>query len=98
EGALTLSEDGLIVYTNNYFHQLLGIPYEQVIAKTVFNFIHPTSKETFHQLFKKGLAGQSKGEINLQSGKEIIPVYVSLTSLYPTLQTVGMIVTDLTEK
>jgi PAS domain S-box-containing protein len=98
EGALTLSEDGLIVYTNNYFHHLLGISYEQAIAKSVFNFIHPTSKETFNQLFKKGLAGQSKGEINLQSGKEIIPVYISLTSLYPTLQTVGMIVTDLTER
>jgi PAS domain S-box-containing protein len=98
EGALTLSEDGLIVYTNNYFHQLLGISYEQVIAKSVLDFIHPASKETFHQLFKKGLAGQSKGEINLQSGEKIIPVYVSLTSLYPTLQTVGMIVTDLTEK
>lgn len=98
EGALTLSEECLIVYTNNYFHQLLGVPYEQVIGKPIFNFIHPASKETFSELFKKGLAGQSRGEINLTAANKIITVYVSLTSLYPTLQTVGMIVTDLTEK
>ncbi len=98
EGALTLSEDGLIVYTNSYFHELLNLPFEQVIGKSVFSFIHPASNKTFHELFKKGLAGQCKGEINLQSGEENIPVYVSLTSLYPTLQTIGMIVTDLSER
>ncbi|TMI66416.1 MAG: PAS domain S-box protein [Bacteroidetes bacterium] len=98
EGAVTLAEDGLIVYTNNYFHELLGISYEDVIGNTVFNFIHPDSKETFNELFKKGLEEKSKGEINLVAGDKIICAYVSLTSLFPTLQTVGMIVTDLTEK
>jgi len=99
EGALNLSEDGLIVYTNNYFHKLLALPYEKVIGNSVFHFIHSSSIGTFNDLFKSGLAvGQSKGEINLSAGEKIIPVYVSLTSLHPTLPTVGMIVTDLTEK
>jgi PAS domain S-box-containing protein len=69
-----------------------------VISKSIFQFIHPSSKETFNQLFREGLDGQSKGEINLVAGKKIFPVYISLTSLYPTLPTVGMIVTDLSEK
>lgn len=98
EGALTLSEDGLIVYTNSYFHELLSLSYDKIIGKSVFNFIHPDSKKTFDALFSRGLAGQSKGEIKLAAGNNVIPVYVSLTSLYPTLETVGMIVTDLTEK
>ena len=98
EGALNLSEDGLIVYTNNYFHKLLALPYEKVIGNSVFNFIHSSSTETFNRLFKRGLTGQSKGEINLCAGEKMIPVYISLTSLHPTLPTVGMIVTDLTEK
>jgi PAS domain S-box-containing protein len=98
EGALTISENGLIVYTNNYFHELLGISYEAVIGKPVFDFIHPDSIETFNELFKKGLTGKSKGEINLTAVGKIITVYISLTSLFPILQTVGMIVTDLTEK
>ena len=98
EGALNLSEDGLIVYTNTSFHETLKLTYEKVIGKNIFEFIHPESRATFNELFKKGLAGQSKGEINLITGNSIIPVYVSLTSLYPTLPTVGMIVTDLRER
>ncbi|HMD00661.1 MAG TPA: ATP-binding protein [Ferruginibacter sp.] len=98
EGALNLSEEGLIVYTNTYFSQFLALPYEKVIGVAFAEFVHPSSHATFNELFKKGLAGQSKGEINLVSGNMIYPVYVSLTSLYPTLPTVGMIITDLTEK
>src|SRR5437868_7767534 len=98
EGALNLSEEGLIVYTNTYFSQFLALPYEKVIGVAFAEFVHPSSHATFNELFKKGLAGQSKGEINLVSGNMIYPVYVSLTSLYPTLPTVGMIITELTEK
>jgi len=76
----------------------LGHTYEQVISKNIDQFIHASSKKAFSHLFRQALAGQSKGEINLIAGKKAIPVYVSLTSLYPTLPTVGMIVTDLSEK
>ncbi len=98
EGALTLSEDGLIVYTNNYLCELLDLSYEVIIGKPVSKFIHPDSEDTFNELFKSGLKGQTKGEICLTSGKKDIPVYISLTSLYPKLPTVGMIVTDLSER
>lgn len=98
EGALNLSEEGLIVYTNSYFHKLLNLPFEKVIGNSVFQFIDPSSTDTFNTLFKKGFTGQSKGEINLRVGNKIVPVYISLTSLHPTLPTVGMILTDLTEK
>lgn len=98
EGALNLSEEGLIVYTNSYFHTLLNLPYDRVIAHSVFQFVHPGSKDLFLDLLTQGLKGQSKGEINLCVEGRTIPVYISLTSLYPTLDTVGMIVTDLTEK
>ena len=98
QGAVTLTEDGLIVYTNGYFHKLLEVPYEGAIGKSIFTFIESGSRETFNKLFKNGLAGQSKGEINLVSGKKVIPVYLTLTSLFPKLPTVGMIVTDLTDK
>jgi len=98
EGALTLSEDALTVYTNNYFLELMQLPYESVIGKSFYQFIDPDSQETFTELFKKGLTGQSKGEICLTADHRRIPVYVSLTSIHPTLPNVGMIVTDLTEK
>ena len=98
EGAITLSEDALTVYTNNYFLELMQLPYESVIGKSFYEFIDPESQEVFTQLFIKGLTGQSKGEICLTTDQRRIPVYVSLTSIHPTLPNVGIIVTDLTEK
>lgn len=98
EGAVTLSDDGLIVYTNNYFHELLELPYDQVIGKPIDNFIETDSKEVFKDFFSKGLTGQVKGEICLSGSKRDIPVYISLTILHATLNTVGMVVTDLTER
>src|SRR6478736_2329077 len=32
EGAVNVSEDGLIVYTNSSFTELIGMPYEKVIG------------------------------------------------------------------
>ncbi len=98
EGALNLSDNGLIVYTNSYFSTLLKLPYEKVIGNSIFDFIHPDSTELFTILFEAGLEGKSKGEVNLWDGTNAIPVYMSLTSLQPTLATVGIIITDLTEK
>lgn len=98
EGALNLSADQLIVYTNKSFYGLLQLPYEKVIGNPITTFIHPASAQTFQQLFEEALNGESRGEINLLAGEKIIPVYISLTSLQPTLPTVGMIITDLTEK
>ena len=98
EGAVNLTEDGLIVYTNAYFFELLELSYEKIVGSSIFDFIHPSSKKEFKQLFKQALGGRSKGEINLVVNARIIPVYISLTSLQPKLPTVGVIVTDLSEK
>ncbi len=98
EGALNLTEDGLIVYTNTYFYELLNLAYENVVGSFFTDFIDEGSKKTFTNLFQKSLKGSSKGEINLYVNEKIIPVYISLTSLQPKLATVGVIITDLSEK
>ncbi|MEO5890137.1 MAG: ATP-binding protein [Ferruginibacter sp.] len=98
EGALNVTEEGLVVYTNPYFLNLLKLPYDKVIGATIFDFIDPLSANEFNRLFKDSLSGKSKGEINLMVGDTIIPVYISLTSLQPKLATVGIIITDFTEK
>ena len=97
EGAVNISEDGLIVYTNASFTELIGMPYEKVIGKFIGDFIHTESKEKFIHLFNESLHGRSKGEITLSAGTKMVPVYISLTSLQPKLATVGIIVTDQTK-
>ncbi len=98
EGAVNLSEEGLIVYTNTYFFELLQLNYENVIGRFIFEFIDPGSLTHFNDLFSKAISGKSKGEINLLVNGKSIPVYLSLTSLQPKLATVGMIITDQSEK
>jgi len=98
EGALNLSEDGLIVYTNTYFFELINLSYENVVGCFFTDFVHTDSKEKFNALFQQALKGSSKGEIKLSVNRKIIPVYISLTSLQPRLATVGIIITDFTEK
>ena len=98
EGALNVTEDGLIVYTNAYFFKLINLSYENVVGSFFTEFIHKESKQKFNALFQQALKESSKGEINLYVHGKTIPVYISLTSLQPKLPTVGIIITDLTEK
>lgn len=98
EGALNLTEEAKIVYTNKYLPELLTLPYENIIGNSFFQFIHPESVESFNALLSNAKTAKSKGEINLLIGDKTIPVYISLTSLFPSLPTIGVIITDLTEK
>src|SRR5436190_24000622 len=63
EGAINVTEEGLIVYSNPYFYNLLKLPYEKVIGSSFLNFIHAESKKEFNLLFSESLEGKSKGEI-----------------------------------
>jgi PAS domain S-box-containing protein len=98
EGALNITGDGLIVYTNTYFCELIKRPYDQIIGTSITDIIHPDSRQTYLRLFEASLKGKSKGEINLVSADRTIPVYISFTSLQPKLPAVGIIITDLTGK
>lgn len=98
EGALNVTEEGLIVYTNPAFCQLLDMPYERVIGHSIFDFIEPESQSSFKEIFNSALKGKSKGETTLITSERTIPVLTSLTSLQPKLSTIGIIVTDFTDK
>jgi signal transduction histidine kinase len=99
EGALNLTLDGLIIYSNGYFSRLLDIPNEKVTGSHIFDYISGESRQKFQEhLALATLKGCSKTEITLCGKNKDIPVYVSLTNLQPQLATVGMIVTDLSDK
>lgn len=98
EGALNLTQEGLIVYSNSYFSGLIGVSNEKVTGSYFLDFIAVESREIFRDHFAMALEGNSKTEINLSVNNKNIPVYISLTSLQPQLSTVGVIITDLTEK
>ncbi|HEY0091123.1 MAG TPA: ATP-binding protein, partial [Flavobacterium sp.] len=96
EGALSISTDGLILYCNDYFSRLTGIPSNKIIGT---NFSQYFEAEYEYLRLKAGLInGPSKGELNLRIEGKRIPVYISFSNLEPTVSAIGVVVTDLTEK
>lgn len=96
EGALSISEEGLILYCNEYFSKLIGLPSNQIIG-TYFNS-YVDSVGQFQQLKADLIHGPSKGEIVLNINGKKLPIYLSLTSLQPMVSGIGIVVTDLSEK
>lgn len=96
EGALSISDAGLILYCNDYFSRLIGLPVPQIIGTYISRFIDTVGS---FQALKTGLVnGVSKGEITLNVEGRKIPVNASLTNLEPQVQAIGIVITDLTEK
>ena len=82
EGAVTLSKNELILYSNSQFAAMVGIPLSKVIGLSLREFIADESLSFFDQLTEKGWKSDSKGELLLKNRKgEVIPFLLSLTSL-----------------
>lgn len=96
EGALSIADNGLILYCNDYFSKLIGLKSAKIIGTFFEEYIESPSE---YKKLKDNLKnGNSKGEINLKSKEKTVPVYVSLSDLHPKVAAFGIVLTDLTEK
>lgn len=98
ESALNVTENGLIVFANSAFEKLLGLSNAGIIGTQIESLIDSSSKKEFRKLFRQSFSGNSKGEILLSFKNKRIPVYVSLSSMYPKFPGIAVILTDLSEK
>lgn len=97
EGALSISDGGLILYCNEYFSKLLDLPASKIIGTYFTDYVE--SPEAFMSLKNNALSdGPSKGEIILNHKDKQLHVYISLTDLRPNVSAIGVVVTDLSEK
>ncbi|WP_373071544.1 ATP-binding protein [Zeaxanthinibacter enoshimensis] len=97
EGALNVTEEGIISFANPHLLKLFNKSRDKIVGNSLFDFIHPDSREKFRHMFRNALKGQAKGEVFLRVGDEKRPALVSMTSLQPKLSTIGIIMTDLTD-
>ena len=82
EGAVTLNQDEIILYSNSQFAAMVDLPLSEVIGIPFGKFIPEGCKTAFDKLMKSGWNADSKGEILLKNNKgSIIPVLLSFTSL-----------------
>jgi PAS domain S-box-containing protein len=95
ESALNITENGLIVYANNAFENLLGCSGSSITGTDLKALIDDKDKCEFQKMFSAAFSGASRGELNLLYKGKSIPVYASMSSLYPRFQGIGVILTDL---
>lgn len=96
EGALSISDNGLILYCNDYFSKLIGNTASKIIGTFFEDYVEtPIEYQNLKEALKNG---PSKGEITLKFKNKKVPVYVSLSDLHPMVNALGIVVTDLTEK
>ena len=63
EGAVTLNEDGTILYCNSYFANMVGLPLQKVIGTIFENYIGDSSKKHFEALLKQDGVNVLKEEV-----------------------------------
>ena len=98
EGAVTLNNKGIILYSNSQFAEMINLPLTKVIGLSIMNFIPEEYKPRFKKLTEQGWHSDSKGEIFLKNKNgELIPFLLSVTSLELDEGTaLSIILTDLT--
>lgn len=98
EGAVTLNEDGTILYCNSYFANMVNVPLQKVIGTTFHNFIDDVTKKDFEVMLKRCRKNAIKKEVYLYSkGHKALPVLMSINSLsLDNNFIISIILTDLT--
>ncbi|MFH1025171.1 MAG: PAS domain-containing protein, partial [Nitrospirota bacterium] len=63
EGAVSLNQEGLIIYCNQRLSEMIKTPLEKVIGTPMRQFIRASDLPVFDSLIEKGLQESSKGEV-----------------------------------
>lgn len=97
EGAITLSTDGAILYSNHYFARMMRTDLNKVIGASIFDFVSPETRESV-----AGLLGQESGRVEISltaSDGTPVPAYLATRRLQlDSHVSVCAVVTDLTEQ
>jgi PAS domain S-box-containing protein len=94
EGVVTLSSDGVILYCNQRFADLVHIRLEKVISSNIFNYVEPKAQDTLRRMMEQ----DGRSEIDLSAtDASAVPVYLSIRRLAINEMTIiCAVVTDLT--
>jgi PAS domain S-box-containing protein len=100
EGAVTLSEDGLVLYCNECFAKIVEARRESIIGQRIERFLEKSERKAFHALMTRERSAGASAEFTLRSAHgATVPVNISLAGLNLDEGGQGIIcgvVTDLT--
>jgi PAS domain S-box-containing protein len=100
EGAATLSRNGIVLYCNRKFAELMSRPPAKVIGIAFQSLVAETERDRFETLLTDAWKVVAKGEFSLRrTDGNLIPVYLSLNRLRGFKgEALGMVITDLSEQ
>ena len=95
EGVATLTLDNIILYGNAQLANIIKVPLEKLIGKSLIDFILPNDLETYKTIFNNGLNIESKGEITIKATDgTFLPVQIAINTI-KNLKCVYAVITDL---
>jgi PAS domain S-box-containing protein len=101
EGALTLTEKGMILYANQCFARMVKRPLEQVLGSSFYRLLSAADQAVLRPLLKRTAQSGSKIQVFLHVGNSVqLPAHLSIRPLARNdskSATFGIVVTDMTE-
>ena len=100
EGAVTLLQDGTIMYCNYKFANLLQFSTDEIAGKKLSDFVANKDRASIALMCSRSAIKPSKGEIFLVAADSTpIDVHISMGPVdFAGIPAISMIVTDLTER
>jgi PAS domain S-box-containing protein len=103
EGAVTLTQDGVIAYCNRRFADIVRMPLERVIGAPLRRFVPPAEQAAFEALRREGCRENARGDLRFRAGDgSPVPVAVSFAPLHAegSAEVIGVVgvIRDITER
>jgi len=100
EGALTVSVDGIVLFANQSFANMLNVPLEQVIGSSIFNWVATDQRELLQSQLKFKDESVRRFELSLTTQTGVaVPIYLSVTLMRDeTANFFSLVANDLTEQ
>jgi PAS domain S-box-containing protein len=96
EGALTLSRDGMILYTNSRFAEMVKIPADKIPGTSLLKYVCPEHCADMEEALREIIRKSCRTRLRLRQGKkESLPVLISMNPLDHGDDTkISVVVTD----
>lgn len=96
EGVATVTPDGMVLFCNHCLAQMLDLPVESILGRSVTDFCTPADRPVITDLLRQGLNNKCKTEIVLRdAAAATIPVQVSCNSLHLDSSVLCLVFMDL---
>ena len=96
EGAITISPEGMILYSNKYFARMVRTDLSKVIGASLFDFMSPESRDHITAMLIDHI---DRVELWLRASDGTqVPAYMAMMKLELDVPTICAVVTDLTQQ